>query len=73
MKRVPVDSSMMTSVGYDAAGRILEIEFRSGHVYRYFAVSEDVVRALLEAPSKGRFFHACIDGCFDYQRVDGAR
>jgi hypothetical protein len=69
MKRVAVASSMMTSVGYDPKDRTLEIEFRSGEVYAYGRVPRAVVRALLAAPSKGRFFHAEIEGAYPYVRV----
>jgi hypothetical protein len=61
MKRTRVRSSMMVSVGYDADHSTLEIEFRTGHVYDYFAVPRAVFRALLDAPSKGRFFHDAIE------------
>jgi hypothetical protein len=70
VERIPVDSTMMASVGYAARRRTLEIEFRTGEVYHYYGVSPDVFRALLEAPSKGRFFHGEIDGAFEYARVD---
>lgn len=34
MQRIPVDSSTMVSVGYDADSGILEIEFVNGRLYR---------------------------------------
>ncbi len=67
--RLPLTSSMMASVGYDPRRRTLEIEFRTGGVYRYFRVPAPVFRALREAPSKGRFFHAHIDGVFEFARA----
>jgi KTSC domain len=69
MKRSPVHSSMMVSVGYDASHFILEIEFRSGHVYRYFAVPLSVFQGLLNAASIGRFFHAEIDRVYPVEMV----
>jgi len=69
MKRRPVNSSMMVSVGYDATHSILEIEFRSGHVYRYFAVPRSVFQGLLNAASIGRFFHAHIDRAYPVEMV----
>ncbi len=56
MKRRPVDSSIITSVGYDRATAVLEIEFSSGDVYEYFLVPHSVYDSLLRADSKGRFF-----------------
>jgi hypothetical protein len=60
---------MMVSVGYDAEHSTLEIEFRSGHVYDYFAVPRAVFRGLLEAPSKGRFFHEAIERTYPHADV----
>lgn len=56
MKRRPLDSSVLASAGYDARIAVLELEFRSGEVYRYFAVPPSVHDGLLAAPSAGRFF-----------------
>ncbi len=53
-------SSVLASVGYDAATALLEIEFTSGEVYRYFAVPPSVHRALMEAPSPGAYFNRSI-------------
>ena len=60
---------MMVSIGYDPARRILEIEFQSGEVYQYLDVPQDVHHALLAAPSKGRYFHATIDGAYEHARA----
>ncbi len=60
MRRRPVSSSVLRSVGYDDATAILEIEFASGDVYRYFAVPPSVHRALIEAESPGAFFNRSI-------------
>ena len=38
MRRQAVTSSMLNSIGYDAAHRSLEIEFVSGTVYEYLDV-----------------------------------
>lgn len=56
MKRRALDSSVLASAGYDARIAVLELEFRSGEVYRYFAVPPSVHDGLLAAPSAGRFF-----------------
>lgn len=60
MRRVPVSSSVLASVGYDGDTALLEIEFTSGDVYRYFAVPPSVHRALLDAASPGAYFNRNI-------------
>ena len=69
MKRQPVVSSSLRSVGYDEASRTLEIEFRSGAVYRYYEVPPEVYRELMEAPSKGRCFQGAIRDNYRYAKV----
>jgi hypothetical protein len=56
IKRVPVDSSAIATVGYSKSIRALEIEFRNGAIYRYLDVSQKVYEALLSAHSKARFY-----------------
>jgi hypothetical protein len=60
---------MMASAGYDSPARVLEIEFATGAVYRYFNVSLDVFQELLDAPSQGQFFHNRIRGVLECHRV----
>jgi hypothetical protein len=72
IERTPVDSTNLASVGYDAAARVLEIEFHSGGVYRYREVPRAVFDALLAAESKGRYFLEHIRGKFAFDRVTEA-
>jgi hypothetical protein len=56
IKRVHVDSTALASVGYSKRLRALEVEFRSGAVYRYLDVEPGVYEALLSASSKARYY-----------------
>ncbi len=69
IKRQPVESSVLASVGYEAGKRVLEIEFHSGAIYRYLEVPEETHRRLLAAESKGHFFGANIRDKFRSERV----
>lgn len=55
-KRIPVASSNIASVGYDAKKKILEIEFHHGAIYQYFDVPEEVYGELMKAGSLGSYF-----------------
>ena len=72
MKRSDVDSSMMASVAYSTRRRILEIEFQTGDIYQYLDVPFAVYRAFLASPSKGRFFHANLDGIYRHEQLPSA-
>jgi len=56
IKRMPVQSTAIASVGYSKRLRALEIEFRNGAIYRYLDVSPDVYETLITARSKARFY-----------------
>lgn len=70
MKREPVQSSALASIGYDAETRTLEVEFSSGTVYRYFRVPATVAEGLCKAQSRGRYFDQVVRGAgYEYYRV----
>lgn len=61
IKRSPVSSSNIKSIGYDEGTRTLEIEFaRGNHVYQYSPVTSSAYQELLNATSIGKHFHAHI-------------
>lgn len=69
MKRQPVTSSNLASVGYDAPSRILEIEFHSGGTYQYSGVPGSVHSGLVGAASKGSYFAQNIKNVYPYKKV----
>ncbi len=69
MRRKPVESSSLASVGYEAATRTLEVEFRRGRVYQYHGVGPDIVAQLMSADSKGRFMNAHIRNAYRFTRI----
>lgn len=70
MERIPVSSSSLRSVGYDADSWLLEVEFRSGAVYRYRGVPDWAVERLMAARSKGRHFEQRIRDRYPYERLE---
>ncbi len=69
MRRVPVQSRAIASVGYDTAGNVLEIEFVEGDVYQYFLVPPSVHRELMASDSLGNFFRLHVRDRYDYRRL----
>lgn len=70
MERLPVQSSDLASVGYDAETLTLEVEFNSGSIYQYSGVPLDIYEGLMSAGSKGRFFNQFIKkGGYPYART----
>jgi KTSC domain len=69
MRRIPVRSTTLRSVGYDKASRVLEAEFRTGRVYQYRGVTPNLYLSFLAARSKGTFFNKVIRDSFPYIEV----
>jgi hypothetical protein len=60
IRREPVASSGIATVGYSKRLRALEIEFWNGGIYRYLDVPPSLYRDLLAAESKARFYNQNI-------------
>ena len=65
---VRVASSALREVEYDPVRRCLSIRFAHGGWYSYSGVPPRVARALLTAPSLGRYFHARIRDLYPFRR-----
>lgn len=64
-----VNSSCIASAGYSPAHEVLDVEFRSGIVYRYLAVPHDEYTRFAAAPSLGVHLNRFIKGRFAYVRL----
>lgn len=67
MRKLKIESSMITAVGYDVASKRLCVEFTGGAVYDYKTVPGDVVLAMLMAESHGRYFNEYIRDTYKYK------
>lgn len=69
-KRTPVESTAISSIGYDAENSVLQIEFTSREVYQYFDVPPAVASGLMSADSKGTYFNAVITNAgYQFRRM----
>lgn len=66
---IPVDSSNIESVGYDASGRELYVRFLAGRTYVYSDVPAELYEELLRAPSKGSFYNRAVRSIFPYREL----
>lgn len=55
MKRMPVTSSNVVSIGYEEETHTVEVEFKGMSVYQYQGVPPDVYESFMAAGSKGSF------------------
>jgi len=69
MRVATVESTTLVTVGYDESRKYLQLEFCSGGAYLYFDVPAAVYQALLDAPSKGRYFNGAIRGRYLYRQI----
>jgi hypothetical protein len=71
MKRLPVNSSALASIGYDPVEKILELEFRDhGGVWQYYSFPPATFKKFARADSLGRFFVKKIKGKYREQKIN---
>ena len=65
---LPVESSSIEAIGYDAAARTLYVKFlHSGRTYAYDAVEQTIADELMSANSKGHYVNTVIKTGYDYR------
>ena len=69
MRFATVESTTLAIVAYDEDRKMLQLEFCSRAVYLYFGVPPAVHQALLDAPSKGKYFNRSIRGQYAYHAI----
>ena len=70
MERQYVNSSMITSIGYDSDTSTLEVEFKSnGTIWDYPDFPEYLWYEFEASDSKGKFFNQFIKGRYNEYRV----
>jgi len=68
MKREPVESSALRSVGYDEENEILEVEILdTGHIYQYKNIAVQEYLNLIQAPSIGWYYNKVIKERYEYE------
>jgi KTSC domain len=68
-KMEPVHGSKnISEVGYDPAERTLYVTFRSGSVYRYHEVPQDVYDKVREATSVGKYLFQNVSGIYPFSK-----
>jgi hypothetical protein len=72
MPRMELSSTALKTAAYQDPGALLELEFHSGAIYRYFGVPPQTYQELLGAASKGTYFHYQIRDRFPYAKVHPA-
>jgi KTSC domain len=72
MKREPVESDVIASMGYDPIWKVLQIEFRqSREVYDYFEVPPAEYSAFRSAESKGTYLNTVFKARnYRFERVE---
>jgi len=69
VERIPVKSSFLAAVGYNAETGTLEVEFKSGRIYQYMNVEPETHKAMMGAESVGAFYSLGITGKYENRRA----
>ena len=73
MERVSMESTSIRSIGFARANRVMDVEFVTGAVYRYFRVPEAAFDEFKRAESKGRYFAQSVRGKYEFERIEGPK
>jgi len=66
---IPVSSSNVASIGYDAATQTVYVQFTNNSLYAYKNVPEGEYQGLLNAPSVGSYLHRNYKNVYPYERL----
>jgi hypothetical protein len=66
---MPVQSSNLSAVDYDPRSGQLTIAFHNGRVYAYFRVPPPAFAGLMQARSRGKYFHVHIKHRFAWRKL----
>lgn len=67
---IPVVSSNVSAVGYEAGNQIVYVRFSDGKMYIYKGVPEIEFENLKNAPSVGSYLHRNYKNVYPYERVE---
>ena len=71
MKRQKVDSSSISSIGYNMGTAVLEVQFMNGKVYQYMNVPATEWFKMMKAESQGQYFYRNIKNKYSGVEVAG--
>jgi hypothetical protein len=60
LKRVPVQSRILKTVAYDESLHVMEVEYHTGSIYRYYDIPLEVYKAMFSEHSPGSFWNAYL-------------
>lgn len=63
------DSSQVEKFAYRALDESLDVQFKSGGLYRYSGVPADVVEEMKRAESVGKFLNKSIKGTYEFKKL----
>jgi len=70
MKRLRVDSSNISEIGYRIDDQILEVKFTRGVIYQYYAVLPKTFCNLIFAESVGSYFNRNIAKEYKFKKIE---
>ncbi len=65
----PVRSSNLSAIGYDSVTKTLRIKFHKNGIYDFYNVPLQIYEGLMNANSKGKYFHKFIKDKYPYSKV----
>lgn len=66
---IEVNSSTISQVGYDSSSQILAVKFKTGAVYEYLEVPQEIYNFVINSDSVGKALNAEVKGVYEYRQL----
>jgi hypothetical protein len=64
-----VSSSTISEIGYNAQHSIMTIKFKTGAVYEYLEVPQEIYDFVMNSESVGKAVNANVKGIYEYRQI----
>ena len=69
MERKDVESSTISTIGYDKSESTLEIEYKNGMIYQHFDVPRKTYKKLMKSSCVDHFLNTSIKNVYPYKSI----
>jgi lysyl-tRNA synthetase class 2 len=69
MNYMPVSSSVVSALAYEARSKTLGVRFHNGTEYHYLGVPREIFENMRSAPSIGQFLNESVKESYPFTRI----
>jgi hypothetical protein len=66
---ITVKSSTISEIGYNAQQSIMTVKFKTGSIYEYLEVPQEIYDFVMNSDSVGKALNAEVKGVYEYRQI----